>query len=134
MDAAGNSASGTFAVTVRDSTAPVFRALTASPNTLSGPNHAMIAVTVTSSVADAVDPSPSSRIVAVSSSEAQTGLWKGDIGPDWEIPGPLTLNLRAERLGSGPGRVYTIVVESRDRFGNASTKTVNVLVPHDMKP
>jgi hypothetical protein len=131
-DAAGNSASGTFGVTVRDGTAPVFRALTASPSTLSGSNHAMVPVTVTSSVADAVDPSPSSRIVSVSSSEAQTGLGKGDIGPDWEITGPLTLNLRAERFSTA-GRVYTIVVESRDRSGNASTKSVNVLVPHGKK-
>jgi predicted neuraminidase len=126
-DAAGNSASGTFSVNVRDSTAPVFRSLTASPSTLTGPNHAMVAVTVTPSVADAVDLSPSSRIVAVSSNEAQTGLWKGDIGPDWEITGPLTLNLRAERFGDE--RIYTIVVESRDRFGNASTKSVSVVVP-----
>jgi hypothetical protein len=112
---------------------PEFLSLTASPNTLQGPNHAMVAVTVTPTVADEVDPSPSSRIVAVSSSEAQAGLWKNDIGPDWEITGPLTLNLRAERVGSGPGRVYTITVESRDRSGNASTKSVNVVVPHDMK-
>ncbi len=48
---------------------------------------------------------------------------------DWEITGKLTLNLRAERLGNGKGRIYTITVESRDAYGNASTRTVTVSVP-----
>jgi hypothetical protein len=41
------------------------------------------------------------------------------------------LKVRAERSGSGDGRVYTITVESRDEFGNASTKTVTVTVSHN---
>ena len=47
------------------------------------------------------------------------------------VTGPLTLNLRAERSGNGSGRVYTIVVEARDRFGNARVSTVAVTVPHN---
>ena len=86
---------------------------------------------MTSAVADTVDPAPVTRIVAVASNEAQTGLWDGDIGPDWEITGTLTLNLRAERAGRGTGRVYTITVESRDASGNASIRMVAVTVPHN---
>lgn len=49
---------------------------------------------------------------------------------DWEITGPLTLNLRAE-LASPPknSRIYTITVESVDDAGDASARAVNVTVP-----
>ena len=40
------------------------------------------------------------------------------------------LKLRAERDGDGPGRVYTIAVESRDYSGNSSVAMVTVTVPH----
>ena len=57
------------------------------------------------------------------------GTGDGDTAPDWEVTGDLTLNLRAERAATGTGRIYTITVESRDDFGNASTRTVTVTVP-----
>ena len=51
---------------------------------------------------------------------------------DSQITGPLTVRLRAERLGEGTGRVYTIVIKCTDRAGNSAFKTVTVTVPHDM--
>jgi len=132
-DAAGNTATGTLPITVRDTVAPAFQSLTASPDTLWGPNHKMVPITLTASVSDVVDPASVTCIVAVASTEAQAGLWSGDIGPDWQITGALTVNLRAERLPDGPGRTYTITVESRDRSGNASTRTVTVFVPRNLK-
>jgi hypothetical protein len=98
-----------------------------------GPNHKLVAVMLTASVSDTRDAAPVTRIVAVASTEAQTGLWSGDIGSDWQITGALTVNLRAERVPDGPGRTYKITVESRDRSGNASTRTVTVFVPHNLK-
>ena len=53
------------------------------------------------------------------------------ITPDWEITGAQTLNLRAERLGKGPGRVYTITVECKDMSGNVSIGSIDVTVPHN---
>ncbi|MDQ3623880.1 MAG: hypothetical protein M3463_15555 [Verrucomicrobiota bacterium] len=53
----------------------------------------------------------------------------GDTAPDWEITGPLTVDLRAERSGGGRGRIYTITVECQDEAGNAATSTVDVTVP-----
>jgi hypothetical protein len=70
-------------------------------------------------VADAVDSTPTPRIVGVTGSENVTG--------DWQITGGLTLQLRAKRSGK-TSRVYTITVESRDAAGNVSTKTVTVTV------
>ena len=54
-----------------------------------------------------------------------------DADGDWLITGNLTLNLRAERLGNGTGRVYTITVQCMDSSGNSTTKNVTVNVPHD---
>jgi X-Pro dipeptidyl-peptidase len=116
-------ATGTLAIV--DATAPVMQNPVASPASLWPPNHKMVAVSVTASVADAVDPAPATRIISVVSNEPSGSA------PDWQVTGPLTLNLRAEREGGGSGRIYTITLESRDASGNASTQTVNVVVPHN---
>jgi rhamnogalacturonan endolyase len=128
-DIYGTTVSDTFNVTVQDTTAPVFNSLTVDPNQLLVPNHKMVAVTVTADVTDVVDPSPVTRIISVTSNESIDDTGDGSTEPDWEITGDLTLNLRAERSGSGSGRVYTITVESRDSAGNVSTQTVTVTVP-----
>ena len=114
-----------------DAVPPVFQSVRASPDVLWPPNHKMVPVTVTASVADAVDPSPVTRIVSVSSNEAPNGSGDGNTDADWQITGPMTVSLRAERSGKGSGRVYTIVVESRDASGNASQRTVTVGVPRN---
>ncbi len=124
QDAAGNVITGSFTVTVRDTTAPVIAALSASPDTIWPPNHKMVAVTLNATVHDAVDAAPRTKIVAVTCNEAIAA-------DDVVLTGDLTLNVRAERAGGGDGRVYTITVESRDAAGNASSATVIVSVPHD---
>jgi hypothetical protein len=114
-----------------DAVPPVFESASASPAVLWPPNHKMVPVTVTAAVTDAVDPSPITRIVSVTSNEAANGSGDGHTDADGQITGPLTVSLRAERSGKGSGRVYTITVESRDHSGNASVKTVTVAVPHN---
>jgi hypothetical protein len=128
-DIYGTTVTGTFNVTVRDTTAPAFVSLTASPDTIWPPHHQMVAVTLSAQVTDAVDAAPATRIVSVTSSEPVKGTGDGDISPDWKVTGDLTLDLRAERAGKGAGRVYTVTVESRDDFGNTSVRTVTVAVP-----
>jgi hypothetical protein len=51
--------------------------------------------------------------------------------PDAINPGLNTLALRSERLGTGPGRVYLIVVTATDSFGQKGFCTSTVGVPHD---
>ncbi len=123
-DSDGSNATGSFTVTVRDTTAPTFQSLTASPNTLRPVNGKLVPVTLTAQVSDVVDPMLDTRITSVTSNEPV-----GNTTPDWEITGALTLNLRAERDTKGTGRIYTITVESRDDAGNVSRKTVTVTVP-----
>jgi len=130
-DLAGNTSTGSFRVSVRDTAGPAVSNLAASPSRIWPPDHKMVPVTIAASVTDAVDPSPTVRIVSVSSNEAAGGTGAGHTGADWAITGPLTLEVRAERSGSGSGRIYTVTVEGRDRFGNASQGTVVITVPHD---
>jgi hypothetical protein len=113
---------------VNDDEAPVIEAVTTDPSILWPPNRAMVPVTVS---VQAVDDHAlvSTQIIAVTSNESSN---PGINGADWEITGPLTLNLRADRSGSGQGRIYTITVESVDDGGNSSTAEVTVSVPRGM--
>jgi hypothetical protein len=129
IDASGNASSCSFTVTVNDTQPPRILLLTATPNVLSPPNHRMVLVTISVSATDNSGAPVTSSIVNVTSSEPQNGLGDGDQYPDWQITGPLTLYLRSERAQNGPGRTYTITVQSKDTSGNTATGTVTVFVP-----
>ena len=117
-------------ITVSDTSPPVLARVAATPDALWPPNHRMVPVAVEASVADRCDTAAACRIVSVSSSEPAAGP---GAGPDWEITGDLTVSLRAERSGRGPGRAYTITVECRDGSGSRTTGTATVAVRHDRR-
>ena len=112
-------------VIVREAIPPRIISITASPNVLWPPNNKLVPVTLTVRATDESGP-VTSRITAVSSNEPADAT-----SPDWVITGDLSLLLRAERLGQGHGRIYTITVQCSDAVGNTSTGTVQVTVPHD---
>lgn len=123
-DAHGNTSSGSFTVTVVDTTPPDITSVTVSPHTIWPPNGKLVTATVTVNVADVVDPLPTVRIYDVTCDET--------IGAaDALITGPMTADLRAAREARGDGRVYTLHIEAIDASGNRSTATVDVFVPHD---
>jgi hypothetical protein len=105
---------------------PVIHNLSATPSVLRPPNRKMVPVTVS---VDATDDFAlvSSEILAVTSNERSS---PGIRGPDWEITGPLSVDLRADRRGQGHGRVYTITVQCEDDGGNRTTGDVTVTVPN----
>jgi hypothetical protein len=71
-------------------------------------------------------------IASVSSNEPENGTGDGDTAPDWQVTGALSIELRAERAGTGTGRIYSIAVSCTDRSGNVSAPAlVNVTVPHN---
>jgi hypothetical protein len=102
-------------------TPPTITSASASPNTLWPPNHKMVPVTVSVSATDNSGAMPTCQIVSVSSSEPINGLGDGNTAPDWQITGPLTVNLRAERSGKGTGRTYTIIVACTDASQSIET-------------
>jgi uncharacterized protein YegL len=121
----------TVDITVEDTTAPVIETLVANPSMLWPPNHKLVDVVLTLTVTDVCDPNHTCSIVDIHSNEPPNGLGDGDKYPDWIITGNFTAKLRAERSGTGTGRVYTIFVECIDASGNMSTGNVTVTVPHE---
>ena len=118
-------------VTVQDTTGPVIESLTPVPPTSWPPDHKTVPVSVTVKATDACDTNVRSRIVSVTSNEAVGARGAGTpTGPDWQITGPLTVNLNAS--GTGSGRIYTLTIESADSGGNKTQETTNVWIPHNV--
>lgn len=150
-DAAGNESSSTFTVTVEDTEAPTFVA-NAEAVTLWPPNHKYhtfdAADFVASTGDNCTDLSASDVIItSVSSDEPEdvqgssngkgkkggsTGGGDGNTKNDIVINGS-SVDLRAERLGGGNGRVYTIYMAVTDEHGNTSEASAQVHVPHSKK-
>jgi parallel beta-helix repeat protein len=106
--------------------APVITALTASPDVLWPPNDQLIAVSVNVTATDDSDPAPACQITGVTGNETLEAS-------DWSVTGPLSVNLAANRNGLGTGRVYSITVTCTNTSQLATTATVNVSVPHDLR-
>jgi len=126
-DNASNSASDTQTITV---TAPplVIGGGTANPSVLWPPNHKMSSVTINYSISGGCGTT-ACTITSVTSNEPVNGLGDGDASPDWQIVDAHHVNLRAERSGTGTGRIYTITITCTDGGGHTTTKTVVVTVP-----
>jgi hypothetical protein len=134
MDAAGHvTNSCSFTIVVNDCEPPVVADIAASPEVLWPPNRRMEAVTVRVVATDNCRLT-GCRIISVTSSEPTPGRGSGSQTRDWQITGDLTVNLKAERSGTGTGRVYSITVECTDDAGNASITVAHVTVPHDHSP
>jgi len=68
--------------------------------------------------------------VIATSDEPENSLGDGDTFNDIVIgAGCKSVQLRAERVGSGNGRVYTITFKVTDSSGNSTTATAKVTVP-----
>ena len=68
-------------------------------------------------------------ISSITSNEPVNGLGDGDTAPDWQLVDDHHVKLRAERGGTGTGRVYTITITCSDSSGHTTTKNVLVTVP-----
>jgi hypothetical protein len=60
---------------------------------------------------------------------AQEGGGSGNTFPDWIVVDAHSVELVAERMGTGNGRTYTITITSTDKAGLSATATVTVAVP-----
>ncbi len=95
----------------------------ADPDRLWPPNRRMVPVSLDVVLEDGSTGGSLCAIQGVTSNEPL-------VENDYEITGPLSVDLRAWRKGQGDGRIYTIEVLCQDGAAQASG-TVEVKVPHD---
>jgi hypothetical protein len=107
---------------------PVCSTVTAGPN-LWPPNHKLVPITLTGASDPDGDPI-TLTITGVTQDEPLNGLGDGDTSPDAVLTGG-ALQLRAERSGTGDGRVYRIAFTVADDEGASCTGVATVGVPHD---
>lgn len=94
------------------------------------PNHK----TVKTGIVGVTDPDGDEialQITGITQDEPVNGLGDGDTAPDGFGVGSSKAELRAERSGTGNGRVYAVHFAADDGNGGQCTGSVNVAVPHD---
>ncbi len=119
---------------MEDTQAPTI-SVSLTPDQLFPPNHMMRRITATVEVEDTCDPAPVVTLVSITSNEPEDALGDGNTAPD--IGGAnygsedYQFFLRAERSGTGSGRVYTVRYSAADGSGNTAFAEATVTVPHD---
>jgi 6-phosphogluconolactonase (cycloisomerase 2 family) len=109
--------------------APMISGVSATPDVLWPPNHKFMEVTINYTVADSC---PNTCVLTIASNESVNGTGDGNTSPDWQVIDAQHVRLRAERAGSGTGRIYTITITcTNDSNKESSIQTVTVLVRHD---
>jgi hypothetical protein len=111
-----------------DQTGPTLN-VTLSPDSLWPPNHNYVTVNATVTVTDNADPGATFTLVSVTSNEPDNGEDDGDTVNDIVIVDSDTFKLRAERSGTGTGRIYTITYQATDACGNITVASATVTVP-----
>jgi len=132
-DEDGDTDSDSVTIQVIDASAPAIDRVEATPNVLWPPNHKMVAVGVSPLANDNCDPGLSCKIIDVASNESIDAPGSGNAQPDWELTGPLSVNLRAERQGGGDGRIYSLQIVCSDDSGNLTLGSVDVRVPRSRR-
>jgi hypothetical protein len=127
-DGYGGTASDTMVVHVQNANdPPLVSAAQPTISCLWPPNHKLVAIGITG-VSDP-DDNATITIDGVTQDEPTNGLGDGDTAVDAIVNADGTVLLRAERSGTGDGRVYHIHFTGSDYEGSASG-VVNVCVPH----
>lgn len=128
-DHAGNTAFLTVTVNI-DKTPPVISGMPAPDCTLWPPNHKLVQVANVSATDALSGVAPGTFEVTGTSNEAVNATGSGHTAPDVVINGG-SIELRAERSGSGTGRVYTIQATAANLAGNVAKASGVCVVPHD---
>jgi hypothetical protein len=114
-----------------DKTAPVISGMPAAGCSLWPPNHKLVQV-ATVTAADVLSGlAAGSFQVTGASSEPSSDPNDPEIVIAPNGSGGFTIQLQADRLGSGNGRTYTLTATAMDNAGNPVTATTTCAVPHD---
>ncbi len=106
---------------------PPSLSVSVSPDTLWAANHKYAIVEATF---DKTSDVASVTLISVTSNEPDNGLGDGDTPNDIVIVDNDTFQLRAERSGTGDGRIYTITYLATNTCGATTIATATVTVPH----
>jgi hypothetical protein len=127
-------------INVVDQTLPDI-SLTVSPDTLWPPNHKMVLITPTITVTDNCDSEPALVLASITMNEGEetdtydpnydSTVGDGHTTDDIQVDESGNIYLRAERSGTGNGRIYTITYSATDASGNTSSASAAVSVPHN---
>ena len=116
-------------VTVKiDRTPPVISGLPVPGCTLWPPNHKLVQVAAVTA-GDALSGMAAFNVTGLSSESPDPG--ETDVVIAGSGLQPRSIQLRAERSGSGNGRTYTLTATASDLAGNSSTASARCTVPHD---
>ena len=125
-----NSANNTSTLVTELNHNPICTSVTGGPD-LWPPNHKLRLVSLTGATDPDGDP-VTLTVTGATQDEALNGLGDGDTSPDATLgPASNQVNLRAERSGTGDGRVYRISFTGSDGRGGTCADTAIVGVPHD---
>jgi hypothetical protein len=114
-----------------DKTPPVISGMPAPGCSLWPPNHKLVQV-ATVTAADALSGLvPGSLKVTGASNEPSSDPNHPEIVITPNGSGGFTVQLQADRLGSGNGRTYTLNSTAMDQAGSTATSTATCTVPHD---
>jgi len=94
------------------------------------PNHKPVDVGV-SGITDPDGDAVTLNVTGITQDEPVNGLGDGDTSPDGFGVGTPQAQVRAERSGTGNGRVYAVHFAADDGKGGQCLGSVNVAVPHD---
>ncbi|HIJ53138.1 MAG TPA: hypothetical protein HPP66_08300 [Planctomycetes bacterium] len=119
-------------IIVQDTMPPDFT-LSVTPTTLWPVNHKMLQITPSWMVSDICDASPEISLVSITMNEGDEAKGDGHTADDIQISDDGSVYLRAERSGTGSGRIYTITYQAVDDSGNAAVASATVTVPHDQR-
>ena len=135
-DGHGGTSTDEVIVTMYDATPPTI-AVSLSPRSLWPPNHKMVDVVARVVVRDNCTATSGLTwsLTSITSNEPENGLGDGDTDDDIQNAAigtqDRTFRLRAERSGSGSGRIYTVTYTVSDANGNSSVGSATVTVAHD---
>ena len=113
----------TFTVTVNDTQVPSINNLSTSITEIWPANKKMKDVWIDYTTMDNCPAAVTTQLAITSNEQINTG--------DWKIIDNHHIQLKADRLGNGNGRIYTITITATDQSGNKTTKSTAVTVPHD---
>ena len=131
-DKAGEFDTDQVTIIVQDTTPPEFT-LSVTPSILWPLSHKMVLITPTWTVSDNCDDSPQVSLISITINEVNDVKGTGRTKDDIQIGDDGSIYLRAERSGTGTGRVHTITYQAADDSGNVTVRSATVTVPHDQR-